>query len=193
MRPPTAAHDLPQPPAPAALTTPEARASRHLAHLLIVDDEDYVRASLRRLLRREGWRVHAASTPSEAFALLGRYPIGVVLADQRMPGANGFKFLRQVHRQYPQTVRLILSGYCDMTAATAAVKAGAIWRYLAKPWEDEQLREHLRQALALYLGQGLAQQPSGQPPQAPTGCGVGDGPCADRPRGLVPAVPPCSH
>jgi CheY-like chemotaxis protein len=65
-----------------------------------------------------------------------------------MPQMNGTEFLRQVRQQYPETVRILLSGYSEIGAVTAAVNEGAVWKYLSKPWDDEELREQVRLAFA---------------------------------------------
>lgn len=115
-------------------------------HLLLLDDEPNILAALRRTLRREGWQVHATGSPQEALDILAVHPVGVVVSDQRMPQMTGTEFLRQVRRQYPETVRILLSGYSEIGAVTAAVNEGAVWKYLSKPWDDEALREQVRLA-----------------------------------------------
>ena len=115
-------------------------------HLLLLDDEDNILSALRRLLRREGYRVHTTTSPMEAYEILATHPIGVVLSDQRMPQMNGTEFLLQVKRLYPLTVRMVLSGYSELQTVQAAVNEGAIWRFLFKPWNDDELREQIRLA-----------------------------------------------
>lgn len=115
-------------------------------HLLLLDDEANVLAALRRALRREGWPIHATTSPQEALEILAAHPVGVVVCDQRMPQVAGTEFLRQVRQQHPLTVRVLLSGYSEIGAVTAAINDGAVWRYLYKPWDDEAIREHVRQA-----------------------------------------------
>jgi EAL domain-containing protein (putative c-di-GMP-specific phosphodiesterase class I)/FixJ family two-component response regulator len=116
--------------------------------LLLLDDEPNILAALRRTLRRDGWCVHATSSPQEALDILAAHAVGVVVSDQRMPQMNGTEFLRQVRQQYPETVRILLSGYSEIGAVTAAVNEGAVWKYLSKPWDDEELREQVRLAFA---------------------------------------------
>jgi diguanylate cyclase (GGDEF)-like protein/PAS domain S-box-containing protein len=114
--------------------------------LLIVDDEESVIASLKRLLRRGGYRIHAARSGPEALDLLATQPVQVILSDQRMPGMSGTELLARVKDLYPDTVRMVLSGYADLEAVTEAVNRGAIYKYLTKPWNDTEVRELIREA-----------------------------------------------
>jgi EAL domain-containing protein (putative c-di-GMP-specific phosphodiesterase class I)/FixJ family two-component response regulator len=119
-------------------------------HLLLLDDEEFVLSSLRRLLRRTGVRVHIANTPEQAFELLAREPIGVVISDQRMPAMSGTEFLRRVKSLHPDTIRIVLSGYTELQSIADAINEGAIFRFLTKPWNDEQLIRHIEQAFEQY-------------------------------------------
>ncbi|MCY7305653.1 MAG: EAL domain-containing protein [Rhodoferax sp.] len=115
-------------------------------HLLLLDDEENILSALRRVLRREGYRVHTTTSPMEAYEILATHPIGVVLSDQRMPRMNGTEFLQQVKRLYPLTVRMVLSGYSELQTVQDAVNKGSIWRFLSKPWNDDALRDQIRLA-----------------------------------------------
>jgi diguanylate cyclase (GGDEF)-like protein/PAS domain S-box-containing protein len=118
--------------------------------LLIVDDEANIRQALVRTLRREGYHILLASGPVEAFKVLAEHPVGVILSDQRMPDMPGIDFLNRVKDLYPHTVRIMLSGYTDLDSVTNAINRGAIYRFLTKPWEDDLLRQHLREAFHHY-------------------------------------------
>lgn len=117
--------------------------------LLLLDDEENVLRSLVRLLRRDGYRLLAASSVSEAFDLLARNDVQVVLSDQRMPDMSGTEFLARVRDLYPDTVRLALSGYTDLETISQAINQDAAYRFLIKPWDDADLREHVRAAFRL--------------------------------------------
>ena len=117
--------------------------------LLLVDDEDNIVAALRRLLRGEGWLVLSASSAEQALQLMARHEVDVILSDQRLPGMAGVELLRRAKQLYPETIRLVLSGYTELQSITDAVNVGAICKFLAKPWDDEQLRTHLREAFAV--------------------------------------------
>ncbi len=117
--------------------------------LLIVDDEHNITQSLTRALRSEDYRVLTAHDAAEAFELLAMHRVQVVLSDLRMPAMDGTEFLRRVKLMYPNTVRMILTGYNDINTVTAAVNEGAIFKFVSKPWEDAFLRSALREAFEL--------------------------------------------
>jgi diguanylate cyclase (GGDEF)-like protein len=117
--------------------------------LLLVDDEENVIAALRRLLRAEGWLVLNATSAEQALQLMARHEIDVILSDQRMPGMTGVELLRRAKQLYPETIRLVLSGYTELQSITDAINEGAIYKFLAKPWDDAELRANLREAFTL--------------------------------------------
>lgn len=118
--------------------------------LLLLDDEENVLRSLVRLFRRDGYQVLTANSVAEAFDLLASNGVQVILSDQRMPDMSGTEFLTRVRDLYPDTVRLVLSGYTDLATITEAINLGAIYRFLTKPWNDDELREHIRDAFRAY-------------------------------------------
>ena len=118
--------------------------------LLLLDDEENVLRSLVRLFRRDGYRILAAGNVRDAFELLAINDVQVILSDQRMSDMSGTEFLGRVKMLYPDTIRLVLSGYTDLTTVTDAINRGAIYRFLTKPWNDDELREHIRQAFRTH-------------------------------------------
>jgi len=114
--------------------------------LLLVDDEAGILNSLKRLLRREGYRILTTTDPMEALDLLATNDVQVVISDQRMPQMSGTEFLNRVREMHPDTIRMVLSGYTDLQSITDAINKGAIWRFLTKPWEDDALRKLVREA-----------------------------------------------
>lgn len=114
--------------------------------LLLVDDEANILAALKRVLRPDGYEILTASSAREGLELLATHPVQVVVSDQRMPEMNGTEFLSRVRDLYPNTVRLVLSGYTDLGSVTQAINRGAIYKFLTKPWEENALREDLREA-----------------------------------------------
>jgi CheY-like chemotaxis protein len=123
-----------------------ATTSESARTLLLVDDEENILRALKRTLRQDGYQIHTASSAREGLDVLARIPIGVIVSDERMPEMNGTEFLGRVKTLYPNTVRIMLSGYTDLKVVTAAVNEGAIYKFLTKPWEDASLREDVRQA-----------------------------------------------
>jgi diguanylate cyclase (GGDEF)-like protein/PAS domain S-box-containing protein len=120
--------------------------------LLIVDDDPQVLASLQRMLDDEGYIVLAAADGHEGLELLAKNPVQVILSDQRMPGMSGTEFLCRVKALYPDTVRMILSGYAELEAVVEAVNEGAIYKFFGKPWDAEQLRAQIRDAFLYHEG-----------------------------------------
>ncbi|WP_313954235.1 EAL domain-containing protein [Accumulibacter sp.] len=118
--------------------------------VLLVDDEPSILSALNRLLRREGYRILIADSADAAFAVLAREPVEVILSDQRMPLMTGTELLSRVKTLYPRTVRMVLSGYSEITAVTDAINKGSIHRYLSKPWDDEHLKSEVRDAFRTW-------------------------------------------
>ncbi|MGP1684939.1 MAG: response regulator, partial [Giesbergeria sp.] len=114
--------------------------------LLLVDDEPNILAALKRLLRLDGHVILTANSGAEGLDVLSRHKVDVIISDQRMPGMTGVEFLRAAKVSYPDTIRIVLSGYTELQSVTDAINEGAVYRFLTKPWEDEQLREHIQKA-----------------------------------------------
>ncbi len=117
--------------------------------LLVVDDEPSILNAMRRLFRHESFQVLVANNSEEAFEILAQRPIQVIVSDQRMPGMTGTEFFTRVRQLYPDTMRIILSGYTELETVIEAINRGAIYKFLTKPWDDEQLREQVREAFRL--------------------------------------------
>lgn len=115
--------------------------------ILIVDDESNVISSLRRLLRPDGYRILSANSGHKGLELLAKNKVDVIISDQRMPEMTGVEFLRRVKSIYPETVRIVLSGYTDLQSITEAVNEGSIYRFMTKPWDDNLLRKNIAGAL----------------------------------------------
>lgn len=116
--------------------------------LLLVDDEPSILSSLRRLLRGDGYRILTANSGQAGLDVLAEHAVDVIVSDQRMPGMTGVEFLRTVRQSYPDTVRIVLSGFTELQTVTDAVNAGAIYKFLTKPWDDGQLRSHIQEAFS---------------------------------------------
>lgn len=129
--------------------------------LLLVDDEPSMQSALRRVLWREGYKLLFASNAPEALDLLARHPVAVVISDFRMPGMDGIQFLDRVRVLYPNTVRLVLSGYSDIKVVTDAINRGAVFRFLHKPWDNRELLESVRAAFARFNIQSPALEQNG--------------------------------
>ncbi|MGR9046448.1 MAG: response regulator [Gammaproteobacteria bacterium] len=123
--------------------------------LLLVDDEPNILHALNRSLRREGYRILTAGSGADAIRLLQAHSVDVLMTDQRMPQMSGTELLAQVRRQYPHVVRMILSGWLDAAPIIEAVNNGHIYKFVAKPWDDMELRLLIREAFA-YRSQQTA-------------------------------------
>jgi diguanylate cyclase (GGDEF)-like protein len=129
---------------------PDLAAAAPPRTLLIIDDEPSVLAALNRLLRRDGYHILKASGAAQGFEMLALHPVHVILCDQRMLGTSGTEFLGKVKEMYPDTFRIVLSGYTDLDTIMDAINHGALYRFFTKPWDDEALRGSLRAAFRHY-------------------------------------------
>jgi diguanylate cyclase (GGDEF)-like protein/PAS domain S-box-containing protein len=118
--------------------------------LLLVDDDVNVLSALHRLFRHDGYRILTALSPAEGFELLALHQVHVIVCDQRMPIMSGTEFLSKVKEMYPDTIRIILSGYTGLEAVLDSINRGAIYRFYTKPWDDTQLRDNIRLAFHHY-------------------------------------------
>ncbi|HZP66098.1 MAG TPA: response regulator [Rudaea sp.] len=123
-------------------------ATRHT--LLLVDDESNILSALTRTLRRDGYRILTANSGEEALEILAGEEVHVILSDQRMPGMSGTELLSKAKELHPKTVRLVLSGYTDVSSVADAINRGAIYRFLMKPWNEEDLRLQIRGAFRAH-------------------------------------------
>ncbi|BCB27240.1 hypothetical protein SKTS_21260 [Sulfurimicrobium lacus] len=114
--------------------------------LLLVDDEEGVLNAIARVLHADGYRILRATRPRAALDLLATHPVGVIISDQRMPEMNGIELLRKVRKLHPDTVRIMLTAHADQQMIAAAINEGAVFKFIFKPWGDEQLRIDVRQA-----------------------------------------------
>jgi two-component system response regulator HupR/HoxA len=120
-----------------------------LPAVLIVDDEPRSLETLRRTLD-EDFEVFVAGSAEEGEAIMEQEFVHVVVSDQRMPGTSGVDFLRRVRERWPNTVRLILSGYTEAEDIIAGINEAGIWQYLLKPWHPDQLLLTLKGAADLW-------------------------------------------
>ena len=115
--------------------------------ILCVDDEPNILSSLRRLFRPHGYRVLVAESGAAGLALLEQEQVELVISDMRMPQMDGAQFLEQVRLRWPDTMRLLLTGYSDVQSILAAINRGEIHRYITKPWDDNDILLIVRHAL----------------------------------------------
>lgn len=119
--------------------------------ILFVDDERNVLRSLERLFLEEEYEIFTAASGREGLETLEQSgPFQLIVSDYRMPSMNGVEFLSEVCRRWPETERIILSGYADTAAIVAAINEGQIYKFIAKPWNDDELLQTVREVLDRY-------------------------------------------
>jgi response regulator RpfG family c-di-GMP phosphodiesterase len=115
--------------------------------ILCVDDEPNILSSLRRLLRAKGYTVLLANSGQEGLDLLETEQVDLIISDMRMPEMDGAQFLEKVRQRHPDILRLLLTGYADVKSIIDAINRGEIYRYITKPWDDDDILLILRDAL----------------------------------------------
>ncbi len=118
--------------------------------LLLVDDEPNILSSLQRMFRKENYQINTATNAREALDILGREKFHLIISDQMMPGMSGAELLQQVRECYPDTIRIMLTGHADTTAVMGAIKDGAVYRFIIKPAQEDDLLVSVALALEQY-------------------------------------------
>ncbi|WP_295996922.1 EAL domain-containing protein [Rugamonas sp.] len=118
--------------------------------MLIIDDEPQVLSALQRLLRQDGYQILVADGAAQAFRLLAEHPVQLVLCDQRMEEMSGTELLDKIKDMYPDTFRIILSGYTDLNTIMESINRGSLYRFYTKPWDNQTLRDNVRGAFRHY-------------------------------------------
>jgi response regulator RpfG family c-di-GMP phosphodiesterase len=117
--------------------------------ILIVDDEEANLRLLERLFRSQ-YTILTAVTGTEALEVLKQHDIALIISDQRMPVMTGIQFLMRAAEMRPRTVRIILTGYTDVNALVEAINSGVVYKYVAKPWANEDLQQTVKRGLQHY-------------------------------------------
>jgi diguanylate cyclase (GGDEF)-like protein/PAS domain S-box-containing protein len=133
-----------------SLSTPADDSLVQQQTLLIVDDDAFMLDVLSDFLAQDGYRILTAQTAAEGFDLLARHTVQVILCDQCMPLMSGTEFMERVKNLAPDTFRIMLSAYADLTPIMAAINHGAIDRFYTKPWKGAVLRENIREGFRLH-------------------------------------------
>lgn len=117
------------------------------ATVLFVDDETNILSSLKRLFRPSGYRILTAESGAQGLEIMAQENIDLVVSDMRMPEMNGAQFLEKVREGWPDTVRILLTGYAEISATIDAINKGQIYRYISKPWDDNEIILIIKHAL----------------------------------------------
>lgn len=117
--------------------------------VLYVDDEIHNLNSFKAAFRRD-FNIHVAQSAREGRKILDHNEIAVIVTDQRMPVMTGIEFLESIIPVYPDTIRILLTGFSDVNAVMDAVNRGQVYKYLVKPWADEELKMYIQNAIEIY-------------------------------------------
>jgi DNA-binding NtrC family response regulator len=117
--------------------------------VLYVDDEIHNLNSFKAAFRRD-FNIFVAQSAREGRKILDQNEIAVIVTDQRMPGMTGIEFLESVIPIYPDTIRILLTGFSDVNAVMDAINRGQVYKYLVKPWADEELKMYIQNAMEIY-------------------------------------------
>lgn len=118
-----------------------------LNKLLLVDDDANILRSLSRVFAEEEYSVFTASDGSEALEVMRRVPIDLIISDQKMPGMSGLEFLEKTMDDYPDVIRIILTGHAELNDAIRAINSGSVYKFILKPWNNDDLKVTVKRAL----------------------------------------------
>jgi DNA-binding NtrC family response regulator len=113
--------------------------------VLYVDDEINNLISFKAAFRRN-FNIYTA----EGIQVLAAHEIGVIITDQRMPVTTGIEFLESILPLYPDTIRILLTGFSDVNAVMDAINRGQVYKYLVKPWQNDELKIYIQNAIEIY-------------------------------------------
>lgn len=120
--------------------------------ILCVDDEQNVLKSLERFFIDDNYEILCAASGEEGLEIMQKVaPVQIVISDYRMPGMNGVEFLKEVCSRWPDTVRIVLSGYADTAAVVSAINEGQIYKFIPKPWDENELRVAISNSIDRYF------------------------------------------
>ncbi len=123
--------------------------------ILLVDDEINILKSLKRLFIDTDYKIYIAESADAGLLVLQEETINLVISDHKMPHKNGVQFLKEVKERYPNTIRMILSGFADVAAIVESINEGNVYKFLAKPWNDQDLLTTVIRALEHFELQSL--------------------------------------
>jgi len=118
--------------------------------ILFVDDEPFVLQAIQRTFRKEAYLIDCASNGREALEMIACQSYHLIVSDNKMPGMSGVELLARVRERYPDTIRIMLTGDADTSAMMGAVKEGAVYRFILKPWNSDELMVTVALALEQY-------------------------------------------
>ena len=136
------------------------------AKLLFVDDEERV-VNLLRMMFRGTYEVHTATSGQQALQLVAEHRFDVIVSDQRMPGMLGIELLAKVRERSPVTMRILLTGYSDLSAIVGSVNDGEVFRFVNKPWDNDEIKAIIAEAVqaARASARVMVQMPESRLPE----------------------------
>ena len=117
--------------------------------ILYVDDEVHNLNGFKATFRKE-FEVFTAISAAEGRKILDTHEIGVIITDQRMPVTTGIEFLESIIPYYPDTIRILLSGFSDINAVMDAINRGQVYKFVVKPWQNDELKMYIQNAVEIY-------------------------------------------
>ena len=117
--------------------------------ILFVDDEKDILSSMRRLLMEDKYEILTAESGLEGLELLKKGPVDLIVSDQKMPQMSGVEFLQKSKEYSPDSIRIVLTGYADTNAAIDSINKGDVYRYITKPWNNDEIKSTIKDALEL--------------------------------------------
>lgn len=117
--------------------------------ILYVDDEEQNLVSFRATFRKD-YKIYTANSGQEGLKIMSNNNISLVITDQRMPEMTGIQFLEKVIPEYPDTIRMVLTGFSDIEVIIEAINTGRVFRYISKPWDDTELKMTIENARQIY-------------------------------------------
>ena len=118
--------------------------------VLIIDDDKDVLSALRRMFINESFEVILVLTLHEAWKMINKYDIKVVMSDERMPDMTGTRFLELLKEEYPSIIRILFTGFGDLKVEKDAINKAGVFKFITKPWDVSQLKETIRDSIKLY-------------------------------------------
>lgn len=118
-------------------------------NVLYIDDEEHNLVSFKASFRRM-FNVYTADSAEAAAKMLDEQPIQVILSDQRMPKMTGIEFFESIKETHPDPIRILITGYTDINAVIDAINRGQVYKYLTKPWNEEDVKNFVEKAFEVY-------------------------------------------
>ena len=122
----------------------------HIPKILIVDDEENILNSLKRLFRKENYHILTVLSGEEGLEVLDQHEVDLIISDLKMPFMDGVEFLALAKEKNPNALRIMLTGHADLKSVIEAIDKGEVYRFLLKPWNDDELKMTIKQALGFH-------------------------------------------